>query len=166
MKLLNIGSGPHYAEGWVNLDLNTHEDWAKQADVIASVYDMPFENEEFDRVYMGHLLEHLVYDKIPEAIAEVRRVSKPGSEIMVVGPCLELAKKTNQPTWLLKDIEAHGDTNSGFGHAWTPTESLTVDILKRSGLNNVKAVSISTVTKPRWPNPTTAPWQCAVQAFV
>jgi SAM-dependent methyltransferase len=170
MKLLTVGSGPHYANGWINLDLNTHPDWEPanggkgQPDILASVFDMPFENEEIDRVYLGHILEHLEYDKIPDALREVKRVTKPGGEIMVVGPCHDKAKRLNVPDDLMHAIEAHGFDGTGFGHEWTPTTKLTLEAVQIV-FPKAQVVNITDVTKPKWPNPSQAGWQCAVQAF-
>jgi hypothetical protein len=170
MKLLTVGSGPHYAEGWINLDLNTHPDWDPanggkgQPDIIASIFDMPFDDGEIDRVYLGHILEHLKYDKVPEALLEVKRVIKSGGEIMVVGPCIEKAKSIKSPDWLIHDIEAHGQDGSGFGHEWTPTTQLTLDVVKIV-FPEAEEVSITRVNPPEWPNPSNALWQCSIHTF-
>lgn len=169
MKLLTVGSGPHYAAGWINLDLNTHPDWepAKggkgQPDIIASIFDMPFEDGEIDRVYLGHILEHLEYEKIPDGLREVQRVIKPGGEIMVVGPCADKAKRLNVPSDLMHAIEAHGFDGTGFGHEWTPTADLTLKIVQVV-FPNAKETPITMVSRPKWPNPSQALWQCAIEA--
>lgn len=163
---LTIGSGPHYAKGWVNLDVASLPEWKTPPDVIASVYDMPFENETFSHVYLGHVLEHLMWETLPEALAEVRRVSKPGAQVVAVGPCINYARKTKQPQWLLDAIIAKEGSQGGFEHAWTPTAELTKEAMELGGLREVTLVPVRQIQKPEWPNPSTAAWQCAVRAIV
>src|SRR5262245_34268693 len=120
MKYLHVGSGPHYTPGWVNLDLNNHpsfdiENGGKgQPDVQASVFDMHmFDDGTFDKLYCGHLLEHLPLFKAPDAVREMRRVCKDGATLCFVGPCMDKARATRQPQWLLDEIprgwNAEGD---------------------------------------------------------
>lgn len=163
---LTIGSGPHYAPGWVNLDVASLPEWKTPPDVLASVYDMPFEDGTFSKIYLGHVLEHLMWATLPKALAEVRRVAVPGAEVVAVGPCIELARQTKQPQWLLDAIIAREGSEGGFEHAWTPTAALTQEALEIGGLRQVKLVSVSEIRKPEWPNPSNALWQCAVKAIV
>ena len=170
MKKLHIGSGPHYAEGWINLDLNNHPDWDKQPDVLASVYDMPFEDGEIDRAYAGHILEHLVWNELPSALKEIKRVMADGGILCVVGPCIEKALRTKQPEWLIENIlKSETDDGTGFGHQWTATTLLTQVALETVfPKDSIQEVSIATIKKPEWPNaaesnPRTGSgmWQCA-----
>jgi SAM-dependent methyltransferase len=46
---------------------------------------MPFEDASFDRVLAVHVLEHL--PDLPAALAEIRRVLKPGGRFVAVIPC-------------------------------------------------------------------------------
>src|ERR1017187_4875679 len=97
---LNIGSGVHPAPGWVNIDRNLLDDW--QVDVIADALDLPFGDDVADRAYFGHVLEHLSYNgDALVALREAYRVLKPGGELGVVGPAMDLALLTGQPQWLL-----------------------------------------------------------------
>ncbi len=51
---------------------------------VASVYELPFDNQSFDRVFCNALMEHLAE---PEAaLLEMRRVLKPGGRIGVCSP--------------------------------------------------------------------------------
>lgn len=169
---LNVCCGDHADKAgpdWLSMDLYSMDHWAKKPDVICSIFDMPFEDNRFLRAYMGHCLEHLEYDAIPDAIAEMRRVCKSGATIAVVGPCVELAERSGQPGWLLKQIARPEKSTEapGIEHRWTPTAALTRDILRTSGLKNVTVVDITEIARPDWPNPNSdAPWQCAMFATV
>jgi len=51
------------------------------------VASLPFSDEQFDVVAMYQVLEHI--DDPPKALAECRRVLRPGGRLVVVGPNLE-----------------------------------------------------------------------------
>lgn len=163
---LNLGSGPHYAEGWVNVDLYDPPDESRPPDVKASVFDLDetFPEDSFVAAYVGHFLEHLEWSKIPEALEQIRRVVQPGGHVMFVGPCILRAALTRQPDWLLQAILAHpGEEPTGHGHAWTSTADLMLEAVQ-TVFEDAFLVPIVSVVPPAWPNPTTATWQAAVQA--
>ena len=161
-----IGSGPHYAAGYWNVDLWEPPAGATPPDIYASIYDLAdvFAPASLDQVYLGHILEHLEWHRIPEALAQVNAVLAPGGEVMVVGPCILRAVATGQPEWLLTAILADPrDPPTGHAHAWTPTEALTLEAV-RSVFADAEVVPVTDVRAPRYPNPSNAPWQCAVRA--
>lgn len=164
---LNLGSGPWYAEGWTNVDLRDPDDGSRGPDVYASIFDLAaFEDGTFHRAYLGHVLEHLEWERIPDALAEVRRVLVPGGTVMVVGPCILRAIATRQPTDLLERILARPwGSGEGQEHAWTPTTAWTLQAMKEGGLEGVREIPVDQVVKPEWPNPSTASWQMAAFGF-
>lgn len=86
---------------------------------------------------------------------------------MAVGPCLYRAIATGQPRAILEAIVADPRQEpTGHGHAWTPTTDLTREALELGGLTNVATVPIVGVSKPAWPNPSTAAWQTAAMGIV
>lgn len=155
---LHIGSGEHYADMWLNVDIDPQ--W--RTDLVADALELPcmFDANTFTHVYMGHFLEHIVYDEIPDVIGAILAVSTPSVRIAVVGPCYDLAK-VYAPD-LLYNIAERGDTGPG-DHRWTATTALTCEALENSGLR-VTGVPVSAITRPEWPNPSTAEWQCAFLA--
>lgn len=157
---LTLGSGTHYADGWVNIDL-----YAEDADVRGDCFALPFRAATFAQVYAGHVLEHLPYHALPRMLAEVRRVLRPRGRFVVVGPCIELAVWTNQPNWLMRDIcrTVPAEPLPGHGHAWTATGPLTLAAVQVV-FPKAKLIPASSVTKPEWPNPCLDDWQCAVVA--
>jgi hypothetical protein len=167
---LNLGSGVHYAEGWLNFDLYEPADGSRCADVLGSIYeaDALFPDDSFVACYMGHFLEHLEWDRIPEAMAQVIRVCRPGATVMAVGPCIiKAAAMKSTPQWLIEAIIADPrSAKAGGDHAWTPTEELTRVALEMSGFVDVVTVPIVGVTPPKWPNPSTVDWQTAAMGVV
>jgi SAM-dependent methyltransferase len=157
---LTLGSGTHPTRlpGWLNLD-----GYADGAHVRADAYQMPFRAGVFDAVYLGHFLEHVWWDDLPVVGAEIRRVLSPGAAVMVVGPDIARAVAQGEPRFILDAIISDGHLPPG-GHAWIPTEALTVRAVAVAGFTDVAPVDVATVERPEWPNPTTAAWQCAVRA--
>lgn len=159
-KRLHMGSGVHYAPGWLNVDSAIQD----RQDMHADVYDLPLPDNYFLRIYLGHFLEHLEFDRIPDAMRELVRVATPDAVFGIVGPCYELALETNQPQWLLDDIIAHGPPPGG--HAWTATAQLTRKVLEQSGLI-VTPEPLGHLCQPNWPNPDhMSNWQCAMTATI
>jgi hypothetical protein len=157
-RKLHIGSGTHYADGWMNVDC---DDYHKEVDLIADVFNLPFDPDSFDQVYMGHFLEHLQYGEIHAALNALRRVA-PFAEYAIVGPCMDKALALNVPQALLEAIKEH-DPPPG-GHAWTATTDLTLASLLHAGMH-AQEVPVSEVHFPKWCN--VAPgqaWQCAFLA--
>lgn len=163
LNWLHIGSGPWYAEGWMNVDVVSPGPGFRDPDVFASIFDLPFEDGRFDKIYMGHILEHIPLDQIDAALAELKRVAAPGCAVCVVGPCMDLATAQGEPQWLLDAIQAHDDPPGG--HAWTATSALTQTALESGGLT-VQEVPVSTIKPPTWCNPNwVALWQCAFLGY-
>jgi predicted SAM-dependent methyltransferase len=168
MAQLNVGSGPHYADGWVNIDV-VEPLTGRPPDLYIDALEAGdrFEREMFDRAYMGHVLEHIDWENVPAAVRSVASTVKTGGVVMIVGPCILRACATGQPADVIQGIVADprhvGDPR---GHAWTPTEELTLQAAVAGGLSNVRAVPIGTVGAPEWPNPSQALWQTAVTGVV
>jgi SAM-dependent methyltransferase len=66
------------------IDLNYRSERVKQG----SVLDLPFGAGRFDRVLCLDVLEHLRHDEQARALAEMRRVLKPGGELLLSLPNL------------------------------------------------------------------------------
>ncbi len=64
-------------------------------DVVASVLDMPFQDNEFDAVLCAQVLEHLPHDDFNKALSEIKRVAKNGVVISLphFGPAIRFLFK-------------------------------------------------------------------------
>lgn len=161
-RRLNVASGNHRSGDW-GLDVDL---WF-ESDVKADARHLPFPTGTFDCAYLGHWLEHIPWPEMASMLGEVRRVMRPGAEVMAVGPDILKAIQTNQPEWLIKIILSDPrtvDVDPGVHHAWTATEELTMEALRLGGFTDIEAVDVATVRRPQYPNPSQAPWQCAVRA--
>ena len=157
---LNVGSGPHYADGWLNID-NTPPGDGRAPDLIMDIYDIPtmFRKKAFRKAYVGHVLEHIYYDDIDIAIKDIAHSAE---LVMVVGPCMEKAIATGQPQSLLDAIRAPEEPGlHPWTHKWTPTEKATADAIRRAGYEP-NIIPVGDVQRPEWPNPSGATWQTAM----
>lgn len=158
---ISVGSGTHYAEGWYNTDI-TIPHTGKAPDLLIDIYDMPshFPHHTFERAYVGHVLEHIEYgEPLTNAIQSIAYIAK---TVMVVGPCMKKAIATNQPDFLLRQIEMNPNHKDDPGeHKWTPTEELTAEAIRDAGYEP-NIVDVYIVRKPEWPNPDNSPWQTAM----
>lgn len=157
---LNFASGLHPTElpGWVNVDLRWHG--VTGPHVYADGFALPFQAASFDAAYLGHVLEHIDFGSLPALGVELRRVLRTCAVVMTVGPDIDKAVATNQPASVLSSIaDLYGGPG---GHKWVATEDLTVRACEMLGLTRIAAVDVAEVEPPEWPNPTCAPWQCAV----
>jgi len=83
-KLHPVFRGPRWKE--VRLDLNP----AVKPDVVASITDMaPVADASVDAVWSSHNIEHLYAHEVPLALAEFRRVVKPGGFVVITTPDLQ-----------------------------------------------------------------------------
>ena len=159
-KGINIGSGQHYADGWWNTDAIA-TDIGRQPDQLIDIFKMPmhFGEAAFKKAYVGHVLEHI---PLKDVFTALRCVAHIAETVMVVGPCLQKAIETDQPQSLLDAIMAPEILDAHpWSHKWTPTESLTFEIIEQAGFEP-HIVDIKTVCPPEWPNPSTAEWQTAM----
>lgn len=160
---LNLGSGPHRADGWTNVDRQA----AYDPDVVASMLDLPFPDGIASQVYAGHVLEHLTYDEeLPAALAEIRRVLDPGGELMVVGPCLDAARKIGADAETIRRIWP-GDQHPGQPgacHEWPSTGAKTRTALEAAGFGTTELPPYSIAM--RWPIVSRVAWQFAIVAVI
>ena len=79
---LHLGCGDVIRDGWLNHDLAP----LTGVDVVHDLreFPWPFEDGQFEEVYMKDVLEHL-----PDTIAtmeELHRITKPGAKVYIGGP--------------------------------------------------------------------------------
>lgn len=157
---INVGSGQHYADGWLNIDV-IPTDKGKQPDILMDIREIPFvfERGEFKKAYVGHVLEHVEWYDLTEIIGCLAYAAE---TIMIVGPCLDKALASNQPQSLIDGIISPSTIDRHpWSHKWTPTEELTAEAIKIAGYEP-HVIPVAQVKRPEWPNPTTAGWQTAM----
>ena len=85
MNLLNAGCGTHYAKGWVNCDV-WESDTTRPDVKVKAGEPYPFDDNYFDAIYLGHVLEHIDWPSVPYFLDDMRRIAKPNAPLLIVGP--------------------------------------------------------------------------------
>lgn len=169
-KHLNVGAGPFRApRPWWNIDARDME----SADEIGDARDLTYPDDRFDRVYAGHVLEHLSPADVVTAIKEMRRVST--GEIFIVGPDVDRGAamyargEIDQATF--DTLGAHGFDEEGNvtppkpgdpgAHHWDSTLEKVCEFVTEAGLfpDRIRIVDVPL----DWPVVSRVLWQCAVR---
>ena len=190
MNLLNAGCGTHYAKGWVNTDVWA-SDTTKPDVVVAPGEPYPFEENYFDGVFLGHVLEHIPWPEVPAFLEDISRVVKPGAPILVVGPdvykTIQRWKDGQEPWWMVESVLEHQDRNwqperegewwDGAHHHWNCHEARVEKLLNGIGFTNITNVYDDipndangkswhdAVTDITWPVVGKYYWQLAFRCF-
>lgn len=93
-KVLNIGCGPDYVEGWTNLD----GDQSVKADVHYDINKgLPFKDNSFDVILASHILEHI--PNLVELQKEFNRVlRRPHGRAFIIVPHYSSPDAWGDPT--------------------------------------------------------------------
>jgi SAM-dependent methyltransferase len=96
-KVLHVGCGGYAAEklhprfrgaGWQEVRLDIDAD--AKPDIVASMTDMAgVDSGSMDAIFSSHNLEHLYPHEVPAALAEFRRVLRPGGFALITLPDLQ-----------------------------------------------------------------------------
>jgi len=117
MRYLNVGCGTHYATGWVNTDV--WEDHATKPDVLVeSGKPYPFEDNTFDAIFLGHVLEHMDWSEVGGFLEDMNRIAKPDVPILAVGPdvyrTIKRWQKNQEPWSMVESVMEHQDVYGGY----------------------------------------------------
>lgn len=176
MKYLNAGCGTHYAQGWVNTDV-WESDTTKPDVKVTPGEPYPFEDNTFDAVFLGHVIEHIRWDAVPDFIKDMQRVAKPNAPFLLVGPdvykTIQRWSEGVEPWWMIESVMEHADMNfqpdreeewwDGAHHHWNCHEKRVETLLSGMGFNDITNVFsiipndplgkawVDPVTKIKWP---------------
>lgn len=188
---INVGCGPFLApKPWINIDGNDsdyvtnfasdrREDMPRKPDMIGWSDALPYGDGEVDRIYAGHILEHidLHNGSVDRTVREFYRVLKPGGELMCVGPdlikCAEMVFRGDagwKTFW-----EGHGTAGRGNPaaspypnpkpgdvHLWSTSEEAVIAVLSKS-FHSITPIGVGNVDSS-WPLVSNVAWQYAVMA--
>jgi predicted SAM-dependent methyltransferase len=82
---LEIGAGNTVVEGWLGTDLRPRHRAVLQMDATKR---FPFPDDSLDYIHAEHLIEHITWQQGQKALAECRRVLKPGGVVRLATPDL------------------------------------------------------------------------------
>jgi len=92
-KMLNVGCGTDYKDGWINIDNNMDQNIAD--DKLDLNWDLrnplPFADNSIDFIFNEHFVEHLTVEEARTSLTDFKRVLKPGGVMRVAMPNLEEA---------------------------------------------------------------------------
>lgn len=172
---LNVGCGTHNAPApWWNVDVMANE--VTHPDDVVPRGPLPYDDDTIGRVYLGHLVEHVPWGTpLLEVLVDVRRVMKPGAELLVVSPdvdrTLERWKADLEPWHMVESNMEHARGRADIDgewpearHWWNCTEARVVMILQAAGFLDVRAVAVPGPELDGWPVVGPALWQCAALA--
>lgn len=166
MKLLNAGCGTHYAEGWVNTDVweseTTHPDVRVEPGA-----PYPFDDNTFDAVFLGHVLEHINWTEVPSFMDDISRVVKPNAPMLVVGPdvfkTIQRWHEGSEPWFMVESVMEHQDINwqpdrkhewwDGATHHWNCHAARVNLLLEQLGFHDIQDLSDVIPDGTRWRDP-------------
>lgn len=176
---LNIGCGPFRApEPWINTDVvsipgNVEPDIVVDSWEPGRVLDHGIEPYSVERLYLGHVLEHVRWDLVQQFLFECRALLIPGGRICVVGPDVNRnlqrwmagLEPWDQVLAVLEDDVHQQQTPAewdGARHQWNCYEDRVVRALTAAGFTDVEAVPVTPEGLSGWPVVSYTQHQCAV----
>lgn len=165
MIKLNLGCGPYRAPaGWINVD---HPASEFNSEITAEIYclieDLPFRDSSAERIYCGHVLEHIPLDKVPDTLMELDRVLTPDGILTIVGPDMDRIKAVDHEAWLDEAMRVDNDGPPGIHHRWVPTATNTLQLLEDAGFL-AHETPVNALADSDWPVVAFTPWQFAIEA--
>jgi hypothetical protein len=172
---LNIGCGPFRApEPWINTDV-IRISGNVEPDILMTSWrpaELAGTFEDVERIYLGHVLEHVRWEIVGDFLGECLELLAPGGRICVVGPDVNRNIQryhAGQETWdqviaVLED-DVHYQTTpadwDGARHAWNCYEGRVVRALAAAGFVDVTALPITEEALAGWPVVAHTLHQCA-----
>jgi predicted SAM-dependent methyltransferase len=148
---LNAGCGTHYVKGWINTDVWESE--TTKPDIkVESGKPYPFEDNYFDAIYLGHVIEHIEWADIPRFMKDMSRIAKPDAPIMIVGPdvlkTIQRWSEGKEPWHMVLSTMEHQEHNwqpdrenefwDGATHHWNCHHERVWSILERIGFADIE----------------------------
>ncbi len=151
---------------WVNVDLPSCPHPVDRHVDLAG--PLPWAAHSIDRVYAGHVLEHMHWAQCRHLLLALRPLMRPGAPILVVGPDLTKARAMAAAGQVLEvplgDIKDGGRRWEGDQHRWAPDAASTSRLLELTGWQHIQPLEVAMVDGV-WPVAFRGPrWQYAVTA--
>jgi predicted SAM-dependent methyltransferase len=170
---INFGCGGHRAPApWVNVDV-VRIDGHIHPDLLESEFwaDPP----QIDRLYLGHVLEHVPWDQVVPLLARLHTVCAADAEVVVVGPDVNRCVsqyKDGRIDWrgvldVLEDDWHYQTTPAdtpGARHQWNCYPARVIRALNAAGYVDVAETSLQRLHDRGWPLVSLVDWQLAVEA--
>jgi predicted SAM-dependent methyltransferase len=126
----------------------------------------PFEDSYFDAIYLGHVIEHIDWDKVVPFLQDMKRMAKPNAPILIVGPdvhkTIQRWKDGLEPWEMVLSTMEHQEHNyqpdrehqwwDGATHHWNCHHQRVEEIVKKLGFTQIEDYF------DRIPNNATSKW--------
>lgn len=135
---LNLGCGDRLEKGYINIDA-----YNPAADMKANAVKLPLPNDWADEIMSMHMFEHLSPYDVMDALAEWKRVLKPGGRLILEMPdIMAMCKEFVDPaTSKGKRYELlncfYGTTQIAHPHLWGWYPEILADHLWNAGYRNI-----------------------------
>jgi len=153
VKYLNAGCGTHYAQGWVNTDVWESDTTRPDVRVVPGE-PYPFENDTFDAVFLGHVIEHMPWNDVPTFLKDMSRIAKKDAPMLIVGPdvfkTIQRWKEGTEPWHMVMSVMEHLDMNfqpdretewwDGAHHHWNCHEERVKRLITGMGFTDIENV--------------------------
>jgi len=149
IKLLNLGCGSRYINGWINADFFVIKFWKapKSLWMLDLRYPLKCNSNYWDGVFIEHTIEHLYPIEAKNLLKEVFRTLKKGHWLRISVPDLEkyinyyLGKPSNEEfhKWAT-GAEAIRSLTQNWNHHSLYDSQLLKSILRQIGFINVRKV--------------------------
>jgi hypothetical protein len=152
--MLNLGAGEpwsHAPTPWIDIDIRPDV----LPDVVADVRHLPFRSDSAERVYAGHLLEHVPQEEVAYVLIEIMRVLVPGGAFLAVGPDAErsarlLATGHVSPERHQSNLVTEGGEGNPCLHQWNTSAQLIALMVWQVGFIGIAEIDIAN-TSPAFP---------------
>lgn len=129
---LNLGCNKNKRKGYVNIDCRPEV----QPDMCEYLWDLDFEPNSVDEIYISHALEHNNISTAKRLLSRFHKWLKPGGKLFISVPNMALIGKLiaegNEDTILFKWIFGSG-YEGPTSHMWGYTENTLKKELKHAG---------------------------------
>lgn len=140
---LNLGCGRRVLDGFTNVDIQHSPKAPRAPEILADLRSVPLPDGCADEAHAYHVIEHFVAWEAPIALAEWRRLLKPGGLLVLELPDLAKAAANllrggsdQDCMWPLYGDPSHRDEY--MTHRWGYTPQTLTALLRHVGFVDIK----------------------------